>query len=443
MAKKVTKELATEETAAILEPVTGALELYSVEVTEEGEPVESLLLTMTKGKDAKGAVRYTASCDGVTGKVSASVAAAINDLLEKGMKLLPAAWDVPKNEKEIAFPVKGGNKPPEPESIDDLSSDVADGMRRSMVALQDDFAAYREADSRTRETVRAVAVRLRDLRKQYSKAEFGIFVKLADGASDIAKLLTAKNTLGEFVGLANIPDSLFAMLPEGKNSPKSAQAWVNGLRGEVAGVIVDSIESNADLAGEPVSRAIERVLIDHNTGSEPLTFEGREAASELLFLHHRNLHGVSVLVDAQADGTIAPARDGDGKHLTASLFGTEGADELIKAVCAAFNSYQTAGEKAAIDDMRAKAKAVVSRDFNTLPADMVAHHLFNILSGRINDATEESLADSAADCLVIVDKLQGWFDAIAAGTMTVADVLATGEKVGSEKEAEKEADATA
>lgn len=457
MAKNV-KGAASKETQAadakadavkpeeILEAVTGTLTLYSVEVDEDANPIDEKVLTVSKGKTEAGAVKYQAACNGVSGAIKGTIAAAINSLLVDGLKLLPAAWAVPKNEKDVVFPEKGNNKPKEPETLDDLSAEMQAEMRADMSALSAEVAEYRDAENRTRQSVRKVAERVRDLRLAYSKAEFGIFCRLADAGSEVAKLLTAKNTLGEFVFFANIPADLLAVMPEGKASPKAAQAWVNGLRGNVASAIVNAIKVNKDLAGVSVSEAVRKVSADHFAGEEPIAFDGEQEAHTVLWdIHASSLdlaNTVGALFDVDSGGKLSPARD-DGKHVTSSVFGTEGADELVKAIANAFNGYVSAADKAAIGEMRAKTKAIATRDFNTLSPDEVARHLFNIMAGRVDDTTDETLETTVGDCLAVVDKLGGWFDAIAAGTMTVADVLATGEKPESEDDAESDADATA
>ena len=451
MAKTTKNTKATEATATataaqpvLAAAISGTLVLGSVEVEEGGNPVETKTLTIWKGK-VSDATRYQAACDGTTGKVAATITAAINDLLENGLKVLPKAWAVPKNEKEVAFPEKGDNKPKEPESIDDLSPEMADGMRAGMETLSLAVADYADARNRTFASVRKVATQVRDLRTQYTKAEWTIFGKLAAPNSEVAKLLTAKNTLGEFVFFANIPEVLVEVMPEGKKSPKAAQAWINGLRGTLAHAIVDTIKlpANAEaFATLSATEAVRKVVTDHYDGEHTLSFDAEGDAINRLLTIHVDGWPDGGLFDVASDGTFAPARD-DGKHITASQFGSEGADELVKALAGAFNSYKTPEARAAVADMKARTKAVVSADFTKLSPDAAALHIFNILAARVDGSTEESLEGTTADCLTIVDKLGGWFDAIAAGTMTVADVLASGPKPESEEDAEGEGDADA
>lgn len=431
-------------TAGMTDAISGVLELGSVEVDEGGKPVETKTVTILKGK-VGGNVRYQAFVGGVSGSVSASIAAAINTLLENGLKVLPKAWAVPKNEKDVKFPQKGDNKPKEPESLDDLSPERADHLKEQMDALEVDVQAYADARSRTFETVRRVSTRVRDLRMQYTKAEWTIFGKLAEPNSEVARLLTAKNTLGEMVFFANIPDALIAFMPEGKKTPKAAQAWVNGLRATLAHTIVDVVKlpANAEtFEGMGVTDAVRKVINDHYDGVHALAFDEQDATMCLLGLHH-GAWPDGGLFDALSDGTYAPARDDNGKHITTSVFGSEGADELVKALANAFNAWKSPEVKAAVDDMKARAKAVVSSDFTKISADAAALHIFNILAARLKTDTEESLAATTDDCLAIVDKLGGWLDAVAAGTMTVADVLASGPKPTTEGEAEQEGDANA
>jgi hypothetical protein len=429
---------ATETTFS--EVITGTLILESVDVDDEGVAVDTKVLTVAKGKTDKG-TRYQASFEGVSGKVAASITAAINDLLEKGLKVLPSAWAVPKNEKEVKFPEKGDNRPKDPESIEDLSAEMAEGMRAGMADLVADFAAYKEAESRTRGVIRSVATRVRDLRAMYTKAEFGIFCRIAPAASDVAKLLSAKNTLGEFVFYANIPEALFALMPEGKTSPKAAQAWVNGLRGTLAHTIVGIVKANADLSDMGATDAVRAVVADHVSGAEPIAWEKESEALECLLGLHVSNWPDGMLFDGMADGSLAPARD-EGKHATASLFGSEGADELVKALCGAFNGYQSPVEKAEAAAVKARAKGVAGRDFLSLSADEVALHLFNVLAGRIDEGTEETLSETSQFCLAVLDKMGGWMDCVADGTMTVGDVLKK-DAPESEDAAEEDADAAA
>lgn len=444
MAKKAQTAEPKPDAVVLADAISGTLALGSVEVDEGGMPVETKTLTIFKGK-VGDATKYQAASDGAHGKVSSTIAAAINDLLENGLKVLPKAWAVPKNEKDVKFPNAGDNKPKEPETIDDLSPEMADAMRAQMADLSADVAAYADARNRTFATVRAVATRVRDLRVMYRKAAWTIFGKLADANSEVAKLLTAKNTLGEFVFFANIPEALIALMPEGKKSPKAAQAWVNGLRGTLAHAIVDVIKlpANVETFGEMgATDAVRKVIADHLDGTHKMTFDDQDATETLLDVHMSGWPD-GLLFDVAQDGTYGPKRDSEGKHVTASVFGSEGADELVKALAGAFNGYKSPEEKAAVSDMKARTKAVVSADFTKLSADDAARHIFNIMAARINGDTEEALATTTDDCLAIVDKLGGWLDAIAAGTMTVADVLATGPKATTEDEAEGEGDADA
>jgi hypothetical protein len=306
--------------ADLKEVITGNLTLESVE--RDGEsPVETKSLVMSKGKDEGGTIRYVASCNGVSGKVAGSVAAAVNDLLVSGLKVLPAAWVVPKNEKGIGFPVVGDNKPKEPEKLDDLPPEMQEAMKAQFADLSADFAEYKLSETRTRETVRKVAQGLRDIRVAYDKAQWTIFVGLADASSNLAKLLTAKNTLGEFVFLANIPDALYALMPEGKASPKAAQAWVNGLRSTLAHTIVERVKGSTDLADTGLSNAVRMVIEAHIDGSDAMAFDTDRAAIDvLLSLHWDNIYQVERFFDVSGDGAMVPARDADKKHVTGSLF---------------------------------------------------------------------------------------------------------------------------
>jgi len=173
-----------------------------------------------------------------------------------------------------------------------------------------------------------------------------------------------------------------------------------------------------------------------------LAMEG-EAENVLLALHMANIDGATDWLQTTADGTLAP-RKVDGKHVTASLMGSEGADELVKALATAFNGYRTEAEKAADKEAKAKAAPLATRDFATLPVADVALHLFRILAGRIDESTEESLVETTDDCAAIVTALDELITTVAEGSKTLADILnPKADTPTDEGAAEDDADATA
>lgn len=423
--------------------VSGTLVLRAVDADVE----ETKALIVGKGKDEKGALKYVAGADNVVGKVSGSVAAAVNSLLKDGLKVLPSAWVVPNNEKDIRFPSVGDNKPKDPEKLEDLDADTQAAMRDGMDAVKIEFAAYKDAEGNAREKTLTLARTLRNLRTSYRKGLWAIFAAQASG--DLAAFLTSKNSLGEFVFMGGLPSELLDLMPEGKNSPKAAQAWVNGLRSALAAAVVEKIKVSAELADTGVSDAVRLVMEAHESGEDVLVFEvDGEAVETLRALHWANM-GAAVdgrFFDLNADGELTPKRDAEKAHVTKSLFGTEGCDELVTALCRAFNSYRTNAEKAVEAETRKTAKSLAStiRAFDGLSVDEAALHLFRIMAGRFKTDTEDALSASVEDANAVLDKIGGFVDAIASGAMTLGDVInPPTDAPKTEGDAEADADAEA
>lgn len=429
------------EFEGIADAVTGTLALQA---TEEG--AEALALTVIKGKNDKDKVVYSVACDGVQSAIKTTIKAAVADLLDK-MKLHKAAYVIPTNEKEIRFPEKGDNKPKEPETIDELPEEMQSAMREEIVNLNDDFTAYKGAEQNVRQAVRQLATDLREVRSRYNKTQWRIFIAQADAKSDFAAFLTAKNAVSEFVFVGNIPEGLFELIPEGKNSPKAVQAWVNGIRGELVSDIVELVKKHPELSEMGTSEAVRKLLIGHFEGEEDFTIQhdGEAAAKEeMLRLHWENIMEEPNLFSVNSENNLVPRKNAEKQHVTKSLFGSEGADELVSALCRAFNSYVTAAEKAVADDMRDRVKTIAKAgaDFKSWSEEEVARHLFNILAARIDESSDEAIDQTTQSANVVLATIQDWINAIADGEMTVADVI-NPETPDSEEDAEAEADAEA
>jgi hypothetical protein len=425
------------------EAVTGTFTLFSVEADDAGNPIDSKALTIIKGKvGEKNVLNYMAVHEGVTGKPARTIKAAINALLIEGLKVLPAAWNVPENEKDVRFPAKGDNKPKEPETLEELPEEVQADLKQSHGLLVADYAVYAEGETRSREATRGLAKTLRGLRTKYNKTTWGIFVKLSVPGSALAELLTSKNDLSEFATYGAVPDDLAALIPAGKKGPKAVLAWLGGMRNELAAAIITRVKKDGGDTG--LSDAVKGIIAEHMEGTDKLAFDGGEAAEKLLALHWAGLEGPDRLFDL-ANDKLVPFKV-DGANVTKTVFGTEGADELVSAMCRAYNGYVTADEVAVKADMKGKVSGLVAKanTFLTMTADEVARHLFNILSGRLDATNEETLDKTTEDALIVVDKMAGWLDAVRAGTLTVADILnPVADAPESAEDAEGQADAEA
>lgn len=441
-----------DQIAALRDCVTGTVTIGSVQLDDDRNfPLETKTLSIAKGKTPEDKVVYMAFVDGIRGELKAALAPAIKSLLEDGLLVLAKAWVIPTKDSLVNFPKIGDNKPKDPTTIEDLSLERADELKSGMNTLKDVFSLYRSAGRKAKDAMRDLAVTLRDIRSGYTKPEFAIFCKMAEG-SDVAELLTSKNTLSEFVTVGNMPIELLDMAPEGRTSPKGLVAWVAGMRGELAGLIVDRIKGNAELSETSTGEAVKIVIREHfgempeGETADRLAIGEWSAEETLLRMHWDNIQTVDRFFDI-ADGGLIPFKV-EKKHVTSALFGSEGADELVNALCRAFNSYVSPTDKAVADDMKAKTKVLVQNAsaFGNWTADEVARHLFNILAGRLDETSEDTLSETSEFCVVVVDKLAGWVDQIQAGTMTAADILANpgaGAKPESEGDAEADADADA
>lgn len=431
--------------------ITGTTVLHSV----DADAAETKALTIAKGKTADGKGVYQAFCDGKSGKVVGTLVSAINSLLLDALLVLPRAWVIPTKDSDVNFPVIGDNKAPEPKELSDLSATRQGELIDAANTLESGLGAFRGAEKATREAVRGFAQALRGFRFDFNKAEWAIFAKLPQADSALGKLLAPanKNAVSEFVAVAGVPDSLFDLVPEGKNSPKAILAWVNGMRNDIAQAIVETIKGDAALAATSFSAAVKEVVADHvaviaKGAASPIGVITAES-QELLAIHWENIRDTEQWVDVDAASGMIPLK-ADKVNVTKAVFGTDDrADELVAALARCYNGYKDAATKAAETETKAKVKelsAVVS-GVATMTADDLARHLFNILAGRLDETTDETLAASCEFADIVCDKLAGWVMAVGAQSMTVADVLATdipaAEKPANEDDAEQDGDATA
>jgi hypothetical protein len=456
MAKKTEKATNVANVLNLADFVTASVALQSVAVDADGKPEDVMVVTLHKGTLApEAAKRFQASGGGMFGKVAARGDAAIRSLLDV-LKVHPEAYVVPTG--GFAFPEIGGNEPKEAETFDELDAEAQGVIRESLTTLAGDVSAYREAESKSRAATRRVALSFAGIMarfptkkregifRDYCKAQAGQAVAEAwPNAGElkaVADLVTSKNAPGELKFFAAIPDSLLELMPEGKNGPKAAQAWVNGLRSELSEGLVQSVKQPAGEGDKPatLTEAFHVAVGDVQAGIT----EGEAAKAELFRLHVANLPEGG-LFDMDAGGKVSPAKAEGGKgYISRALFGSEGSDELLKAFCVAFNGYRTEAEKEADKEARERAKPVSSRDFASLPVAEVALHLFRILAGRIDEASAETLAVSTIDCNAIVALLGDYVEAVATGAATLDDILnPKADAPKSEDDAEAEADAEA
>lgn len=460
MAKKTQDVATTEAPAKEVKPVpvmiaetviTGTVVLHSV----DADAAETKTLTINKGKTDLGKWAYIAFCDGKSGKMMGTLVSAINSLLEHALLVLPAAWIVPAKDADVKFPVIGDNKEVTPKAIEDLPADRQAELREAVAQLSDGLNATKGAEKASKVAIRAFALKIRKFRFDFNKAEFAIFCKLPAAGSALGAFLSDanKNAVSEFVGLAGLPDDLFALVPEGKNSPKAVLAWVNGMRGDIATNVVNLIKTDAELAHTGFSAAVRQLLTEHAAnvaeGVASVIGVNTVESQTLLAYHWANIDGEERIFDLDAASGMIPRKEGK-LNVTKALFGIDDrADELVASLARVYNNYVDAATKSEVAEMKAKTYDLVKNAsaFKLWSADEVARHLFNILAGRIDETTEETLVASIEFADIVADKLSGWIMAVGEGSMTVADVLATdvpaGEKPASEGDAEQDADASA
>jgi hypothetical protein len=436
--------------AAFVDAISASVAVPSVEVDETGAPIDVTIVTVTKGKlPPEEKTAFQGSLAGKFGMVAASLKAAITSVLTAS-GLDPSEYAIPT---KAAFAEAGGNAPKEAETFADLSTEEQAEMSETLGHFAEDVAEYRDAESKSRAATRKVAKAFAEIMSRFpTKKREGIFrtycaetaVKAkaekwpnADELSAVADIVTSKNVPGELKFFASIPDSLLALMPEGKNGPKAAQAWINGLRSDLANALVETVK---------VSEEQESLTVAFWDAAESVKLGAMSDASAMLLQLHLDNLPSGGLFDLDASGKLSPAKavaPAKG-YVSQSLFGAEGSDELLKAFCNAFNGYRTAAEKEADKEAKAKVAPLATRDFASLPVAEVALHLFRILAGRIDESTEATLEATTADCDAIVQALADHVASVADGSMTVADIVnPKSEAPESEDDAESDADAIA
>jgi hypothetical protein len=448
---------------AFASEISTSAEIASVAVDDGGEALETVVLSVFKGQVMpENKTAYQAGLSGVFGAVAGTTKAAVEACLAASNRN-PALY---VTGGKVVFAVAGDNEPKEAEKFDDLSADEQADMVEKLISFRDNVAEYQDAGVKTRVATLAVARKLNEIREGFAtKKRFGIFTafakvsaekaraageSFASDAEAVAAILTAKNTAGEFQTFGKMPDALIALMPAGKNSAKSAIAWLAGMRSEIAENVVNLIKSP-----RPVNEAGEAVGVDFAAmsasdcvmaalASDDIAAIAFDAATRMVLdLHKRNIDGVARLLDADAGGVLAVAK-ADKQFTTKPLFAAERGDELLDVICKGLNGYRTEAEIAADKEAKAKAAPLASRDFSSLPVTDVALHLFRILAGRIDDQTEESLLETAGDCSAIVEMVADMVARVASGEATVADLInPKGETPESEEAAEDDADAAA
>lgn len=472
MAKSAkTKAVAVAASIAVLIMADAGRATGTLNIAPVDPDFDALVATVTKGavKGSEETENYCffVSLEGETTATFASEIDAVNAaLVAAGLDVAEYAFDVAAIDWKAAG--KGHNKPPKPTTIDDLGADVQATIRTLWDESEKAASVITKAIGSQRAGTVALSLTIRAARDAImqddtnGKFAWGIATNGAPENSMLKTLATSKNALMDYVKLGGLPKALIDAAPAQLSSASSIMKWVTAARSGIATAVVETIKGDAELQALAPSDAIAAVFKDHNEGLTTLTGADK-SAQVVLDLHAENIGKLqagypagSPVVSADSGGSwFTPKVQGMKYYSTAPLVSTEGADELLSAICKGMNSYKAPVVVEAEKEERQKAKALVDAmsGFQDWSVERVAFHLFTVLAGRVvyDEADSEGVAvpdDETSEFVgAVSDVMAGMVADLVNGERTFADIKSAvmGDDTApeSEDDAESEGDADA
>lgn len=472
MAKKTTKTATAVVAALVMADagrMTGTLQIVPVE-PEHDTIVASVTKGAVAGQEEGENYCFVVSLEGETTAPYASAKEAVEaGIVAAGLSVADYAFD----EGAIAWKAagKGHNKPAKPETISDLSAEVQETIRALWDDAEKAAATITKAVGSQRAGTVELSMTLRAARDAImaddtnGKFAWGIATSGAPEGSMLKTLATSKNALMDYVKLGGMPKALIDAAPAQLASASSIMKWLTATRAGIATAIVETIKGDkteGGLQSLTPSEAVKAVFEDHANGLTTLT-GGDKSAQVLLDLHIANINKAlpgytkgAACISVDASGVWSPAKEAGMKYFsTTPLVSTEGADELLGAICKGVNGYVAPAVAEAAKEDRAKAKALVDAmaGFVDWSVDRVAFHLFTILAGRVvyEEADKEGVAlpdeDTSAFVGAVADVMSGMVADLVNGDRTFQDiklsVMGEEQSPESEDDAESEGDADA
>jgi hypothetical protein len=361
-------------------------------------------------------------------------------------------------------PKAGDNNPPEAVLTEQDATDI-DAF---IVKISEDLEALASSEKATRVQHLNTANSVTDLRLRYASKKMWAAVKaeklapMADGPTK-ALLMTNANAVGYMVNFSRAAQNvdLWAAMPERLQAPRTFEKELGIVRGMIAANIVAGIVDEVAVEidgkegwtfGEPLSTMSTDVAVV--TLLEDIAASGielpdnkqamQDAVKALATAHLANL-------DVELDCFSIEVVDGVTRYVPSklegvptTLFGIEGGDELVGAICKAFNGYEAAktieavsadeGTKAVKDLAKVIQTGVA---FSSMSVEVAARHLMAILVSRLDDEAREV---SAADVDAILDAIAVDLEAFRDGSADKADLVAV-DTPDTAEDAESEADA--
>jgi hypothetical protein len=221
------------------------------------------------------------------------------------------------------------------------------------------------------------------------------------GSDDLKKALANKNSKSELIFVGKLPADWFALQPETSNSAKAYQRNFNINKNDIAGALAreawgkKKAMPKAAQAQSDLFKSLESMTgVDgERTAQEILAmafFEALTSATE----------GGDVMLIAEGEKGLEPAKDGSGKYIAGIQFGTGNRpNELLAAFCNAMAAAAPEA-RAEAEERRSEseaAAAVKPRTFAEYGVSEAAMHLARILSSRDDWADVLDALDGMAD----------------------------------------------
>lgn len=399
--------------------------------------------------------------EAIMGDILGSVPAAFNNALQS-MGIAKGAVTGETNLRALFPPQKGDNNPPEEVLSDDDLKHADQLIAELDTALQERDAA----EVKTREAELKTANVVMSIRNEFAtKKRWGALKaeRLEKAPANVAALLKNNNAVGYYGKFASAAQhsEFWNAIPDNIRTPRTFEKELGIMLQTIARAIVTEIreEKKVTVDGKKVwafgdkltkktlTEAASMLLADYAEHGIDVKEGFEDAAKALCKVHadNWNTSDIELFTEEKVDGVarIIPTK---GDNVPGAVFGVEGADEMVNAVCKAANNYEAAksveiasGEDSA-KGVAALSKAIKAGNaFSDMSVDDAARHLLHILAGKLDDENREASADEA---MAIVDamslKLEGFRD----GSLDKADVYASPDEVPeSEEGAEDEADA--
>ena len=396
----------------------------------EGRPLEidsidgaeKIIVTPSRYKDSKK-YKFEAALDGHVSALKSTLKAAVRSVIQM--------YGHEPTEFNIAdallaadpWPKAGDNKPPVPGTWDEVDEQVQKTGKALIDKTLKAVNATAGVETKSRDAHIKIAQNIAAARETLDdKVTFGLWCQKLRDDGELTGPAAHKDWPARQCVFAAIAEdaSVLNSVPTNFSTASSIRAHVDAARRDLGSAIYHTAVATAEAENIELPQLYLETLTNFVEARHMETFEiapeFADTAYALAASHVRNW-------DEQVQHEDAATALSD---CAGSLYGSEGKDELVKAICKAAKANIKALEKLEIDkraepvENAAKAMVLKAKEiaFSDWGPGQQARHLTNVLATNLIENE-----DGIDRCRSVLNLMSGYITALETGEMAIADIL--------------------